>query len=64
MISLRRICYPPHGPGPPQRPHIPGAAAGVDLADSAPTAKTLSARSVFSDPQEGQCTFAGLAIER
>ena len=44
-----------HGPGPPQRPHIPGAPLGADdfPPDSAPTAKTLSARAVFVDPHDG-----------
>src|SRR5438045_7525179 len=37
----------PHDPGaPPQRPQVGAADA---LADSAPTAKTLSVRAVFSD---------------
>jgi hypothetical protein len=55
-----------HGPGPPQRPHMPGAAAvaaDFDLAPapSAPTAKTLNARAVFVEPHEGHFTFASLA---
>jgi hypothetical protein len=37
-----------------------------DLEDdaSAPTAKTLNARAVLLDPQEGHFTFASLVIER
>lgn len=56
--------YPPHGPGPPQRPHIPGAGAGDDLEASAPTAKTLSSRAVSAELHDGQLTLVGLAIER
>jgi hypothetical protein len=46
---------------------MPGAPAeAFDLADedSAPTAKTLSARAVLDDPHEGQFTFASDVIER
>src|SRR4051812_7654773 len=51
------------GPGPPQRPHIPGAGELAlllddELAPAAPTANTLSARAVCVDPQDGHFTFA------
>ena len=54
-----------HGPGPPHRPHIPGAddaAAPVPAEDFAPpvapTANTLSARAVRLEPHAGHFTFA------
>jgi hypothetical protein len=56
-----------HGPGPPQRPHIPGSpACGTDFpdADSAPTANTLNTRVVFPDPQAGHFGFRSEVIER
>jgi hypothetical protein len=46
------------GPGPPQRPQIPGA--DDDLAAdccAAPTAKTLKLRAVFCEPHLGHSTF-------
>jgi len=53
------------GPGPPQRQHMPGAADWLDLpADSAPTAKTLSARAVLVEPHSGHSTSCGLVIDR
>jgi hypothetical protein len=42
------------GPGPPHRPQ--GADGVADLADSAPTAKTLSARAVCIEPHLGHFT--------
>ena len=55
-----------HGPGPPQRPHIPSPAGAPDDfgADSAPTANTLSARAVFGEPHFGHFTAASLDIDR
>ena len=56
-----------HGPGPPQRPHMPGADDDADdLLDeaSAPTAKTLSARAVWVEPHAGHLTFASLFMVR
>jgi hypothetical protein len=53
-----------HGPGPPHRPHMPGAAPGALLADSAPTAKTLSVRAVLADPHLGHLTFASSFMVR
>jgi hypothetical protein len=53
----------PQGPGPPQRPHMPGAADSEDLLDSAPTANTLSARLVFFDPHLGHSTGSRLDID-
>jgi hypothetical protein len=54
-----------HGPGPPQRPHMPGGAADDDLdlapTPSAPTAKRLIARAVFVEPHDGHFTFAAVA---
>jgi hypothetical protein len=48
-----------HGPGPPQRPHIPEAGAadfpGVRAAEL--TAKTLIDRTVWVDLHSGQATF-------
>jgi hypothetical protein len=56
--------FMPHGPGPPQRPHIPPEAEGADaLPDSLPTAKTLKVRAVCFDPQCGQTTPAVLDID-
>jgi hypothetical protein len=54
------------GPGPPQRPHIPGGVEGdgFALAPSAPTAKTLSVRAVFLDPHLGQGIFSSLFMLR
>jgi hypothetical protein len=54
------------GPGPPHRPHMPGAGDDVDLdeAPSAPTANTLSARAVLLDPHDGHFTFWAVVIER
>jgi len=53
FVSLWHIQSIAQGPGPPQWPHMPGAAAGALLADSAPTAKTLSARTVWVEPHLG-----------
>jgi len=58
----------PHGPGPPQRPHIPPEAEGIDslldaLPDSLPTAKTLMVRAVCLELQCGQTTPAVLDID-
>ena len=57
-----------HGPGPPQRPHPPGAELADDFdfpdAPSAPTANTLSARAVFAEPHEGHFTFVSPLIVR
>jgi hypothetical protein len=56
----------PHDPGmPPQRPHIGGASSPPEeLPDSELTAKTLSARTVWSEPQEGHLNFASELIDR
>lgn len=51
----------PHGPGPPQRPHMPGAEG--DGLDSAATAKTLRFRDVFPDPHSGHFTAAVEAMD-
>ena len=54
--------YPiPHGPGPPHRPHIPGASAALDFDAPAPTATTLNARFVCVEPHSGHFTFASLS---
>jgi hypothetical protein len=54
------------GPGPPHRPHIPGALDDAALfpPPSAPTAKTLSARAVFVDPHDGHFAFTSFVIDR
>jgi hypothetical protein len=56
----------PQDPGaPPQRPHIGGASSPPeDLPDSELTAKTLSARAVWSEPHDGHLNFASAFIER
>jgi hypothetical protein len=46
----------PHGPGPPQRPHIPGCEE--EGFDSEATAKTLRLRAVSSEPHSGHLTPA------
>jgi hypothetical protein len=54
------------GPGPPHRPHIPGAgaeAAAEDLPE-APAAKTLSARAVLVELHCGHFTVACWLIVR
>jgi hypothetical protein len=59
----KRSAQPPaHGPGPPQRPHIPGMARGDledpdNAVDSAPTANTLSERFALRLPHSGHATF-------
>jgi len=55
-----------HGPGPPHRPHIPGAdEALLLLAPSTDdTANTLSARAVCFEPHDGQGTVSGELIDR
>jgi len=45
------------GPGPPQRPHIPGGGALDFGALSAPTANTLNVRAVCAHPHSGHFTF-------
>jgi hypothetical protein len=46
------------GPGPPQRSQIPGVEVEEEALDcSAPTAKTLSVRTVRVDPHPGHGTF-------
>jgi hypothetical protein len=52
------------GPGPPQRPHMPGAADDLLLLCSAPTAKTLSARAVCVEPHDGHLIFASSLMVR
>jgi hypothetical protein len=42
---------------------MPGSEAAEDLADSAPTAKTLRARAVFFDPQLGHGTACSEAMD-
>jgi hypothetical protein len=62
LRSLRsplRVFYSiPHGPGPPQRPHMPGV-GDEDLDDAAAelTAKTLIERVVFVERHSGHVTF-------
>jgi hypothetical protein len=45
------------GPGPPQRPQVPGELDEVDFADEELTANTLSVRAVFVEPQLGHSIF-------
>ena len=52
--------YMPQGPGPPQRPHMPGGDEDLFLDDSDATAKTLSSREVFVEPHLGQGCFSSL----
>jgi hypothetical protein len=42
---------------------MPGAAEADDLVVSAPTAKTLSARTVLADPHDGHFTFGSDEID-
>ena len=59
--------YIEHEPGaPPHRPHDGASDALADFPppDSAPTAKTLSARAVFGDPHVGHFGFVSSLIER
>jgi len=50
------------GPGPPHLPHMPlGGADGFAPADET-AAKTLSARAVFLEPQEGHTASSALAV--
>jgi hypothetical protein len=62
--NARGECYSiPHGPGPPQRPHMPGAGdAPEDLAPSAPTAKTLRLRPVRVEPHLGHAGLSPPAL--
>jgi hypothetical protein len=54
-----------HGPGPPHRPHIPGAGAAELLFPStAETAKTLNSRAVSFDPHAGHSAFSFALIDR
>jgi hypothetical protein len=58
------IQFIPQGPGPPQRPHIPGSAPPDDFPlDSAPTANTLNSRLVCDEPHLGQTTFVSPLID-
>jgi hypothetical protein len=53
----------PHEPGaPPHRPQV-GAAALEPFDDSAPTAKTLSARAVFVEPHFGHAIASSELID-
>ena len=58
----------PHEPGaPPQRPHEGSDADDPDELfppESAPTAKTLSARAVFGEPHVGHFGLVSSLIER
>ena len=54
-----------HGPGPPQRPHMPGeelSEVDFEEADSAPTANTLNDRDVSVFPHLGHGIFASFAL--
>jgi hypothetical protein len=46
----------PQGPGPPQRPHMPGADSAGFPPTAAPTANTLSDLAVFFEAHFGQET--------
>jgi len=66
VVGIRGSSYPfAHGPGPPQRPHIPGMlASDLDLAElfSAPTANTLNERAVLVFPHFGHGVFSSAAL--
>jgi hypothetical protein len=65
-LSELRIQPIPQGPGPPHRPHIgpsPADAEGLP-APSAPTANTLSARAVSTDPHFSHSTLSDEFIDR
>ena len=52
------------GPGPPQRPHMGASELAEDLADSAPTAKTLRLRAVCVEPHLGHFCLSAPFILR
>jgi len=52
----------PHGPGPPQRPQVPGG-VDDDLPLSLATAKTLRARCVDFEPHLGQGDWHSAAAD-
>jgi hypothetical protein len=58
------MIHPAQGPGSPQRPHIPGAADGVELALSLETAKTLNARLVFTEAHFGHSALCSPVMLR
>ena len=56
-----------HRPGPPHRPHMPGAVAAALFfppSAAAATAKTLIVLAVCFDPHDGQSTFSSDVIDR
>ena len=74
MVAFRdatcQACVPSYsipiaqGPGPPQRPQVRAGLDEVDFTDAELTAKTLSVRAVFFEPQSGHAICWRVVIER